>query len=725
MVSGSFDSKIEYLNTAFEKIGSCFFFKAMRRALLLVFPLTIVGAVALCTVNFPMDAVQNLIYGETRELLQIVVDGSFGIAAFAILCSMSYCLGEMYNSEDEKAYIHPFLYVVVAMSSFFILVGSTKISSFTEIASLSNSMLEAVFSAAVSSWLLSRVVRKRFRIQVAGTGYDLFSMEVFSVVPAATIVIALFAGLRFGVHLTGYGSFHDLTEHLILFAFSFAEGDFLTGLLYVLLSQLLWFFGAHGPNVLESIRSNVLEPNILSNMAAETMGGQGHVLTKGFIDAFTVLGGSGFTLSLVVAILLCSRNRRTKQFSKMAFLVCLFNINEPLLFGIPIILNPVYCIPFIFCPLIVYCIAYAASALGLIPLVASTFHWTTPVFISGYHAVGGWSGVAMQAVLLMVGVAVYTPFVRISERLQRVRFREGLDDLVRVARTSMTPKKVRFVNLPGISGFAARSLGKDLLRALRKNEQLYVVFQPQVNVRSNEKIGAEALLRWEHPRYGFISPEVIVSLAEDLECIEELSFFVLREACSHLEHWSGCLDFKPHVSVNFTPSLITEEMPAKVLRLVKEYNISPDCLEIEITESEAVTTRQSTVFRLNALRRSGIRIAIDDFGMGHTSLRYLREMPVDKVKIDRSLTLESSRGVNMHIVHSILELCRRIDMQVIIEGVENEKQLKAFNAMGAEYYQGYYFSRPVSAEDCFAFIREWSGRDESPDVEPDKAPSAS
>ena len=706
---------VEYLNNRLEKIGNRFFFKAMRRALLLVFPLTIVGAVALCAVNFPVKAVQDLIDGQVRQILQLVVDGTFGIASLAMLCSMSFSLGEMYNREDERAYIHPFLYVIVGMGCFFVLVGSSRIESFTEITSLSNSMLEAVISAGLSSWLLSRITRKRFRISVSGTGYDLFSMEVFSIVPACTIVIGLFIVLRLTVAMAGVASVHNLTEQSVLSIFSLVKGDFFTGILYVLLCQLLWFMGAHGPNVLHSINANVLHHNSLSNMASETMGMSGHVFTQGFVDAFVNVGGSGFTMSLVIALLLSSRGGKNRPFSILALLVCCFNINEPLLFGIPIILNPVYFLPFVFCPVILYLIAYAVCASGYIPLVMSSFHWTAPIFVSGYHVSGGWTGVVLQAALLAVGVAIYLPFVRLSEKMKLAQFKDSMGDLVRVARSGATEKQGRFVNLPGMPGFAARSLGRDLIAAMNANEQLYVVFQPQIDIKNRYNLGAEALLRWNHPRYGFISPEITVALAEDMECIEELSFFVLREACSHLEHWSESLSFKPYVSVNFTPSLITDEMTDKVLKFVNNCNISPGRLEIEITESETVTTRKATTQRLNALRRAGIRIAIDDFGMGHTSLRYLREMPVDKVKIDRSLTLESSRGVNMHIVHSILELCRKIDLKVIIEGVEDEEQLRAFNGLGATCYQGYYFSRPVSAEDCFIFFKEWTGQGERPE----------
>lgn len=145
-----------------------------------------------------------------------------------------------------------------------------------------------------------------------------------------------------------------------------------------------------------------------------------------------------------------------------------------------------------------------------------------------------------------------------------------------------------------------------------------------------------------------------------------------------------------------------------MLKIVQDAGIPMHCLEIEITESEAISSAMKTIEILNDLRRTGFRISIDDFGMGHTSLRYLREMPVDKVKIDRSLTLESSNGVNRYIVSSILGLCKKIDLKVVIEGVETAGQIESFKKMGADCFQGYYFSRPVSSEDCLKFMQEWN-----------------
>ncbi|WP_320170276.1 EAL domain-containing protein [Maridesulfovibrio sp.] len=709
MTEGKLFFGILQLNSFFEELGSLVFFKAMRRSLLLVFPLIVVGSFALCLLNFPFESVRGIMSESFRHALSAIVDGTYGITSLAMLCSMSLCLGEMYNARDEKASIHPFLYVVVASGSFFTLAAGWGISSFAEVTSLSASMPESIFTAYVSSWLLHRIVRLSSRLPAAGAGYDPFSVQVFSVAPACMGVLAVFALIRLVVNSVGFVSFSDMMQDLVMAIFALSDNQLFTGVLYLLLCQLLWFFGAHGPNMLHCVESRIFATNLVDNMNILSGNADGgNILTKGFVDAYAVMGGSGATLVLILALLLYGRNSRSRKFSGMALGLGLFNINEPLLFGIPLILNPVFMIPFILTPAILYSIAYGACSLGLIPLVTTSFHWTTPVFISGYYASGSWNGVIMQLILIMAGVCIYLPFVSLSDHMEEANFRCSMSSLLQAAKKSVASRACRCLSMNGEEGSVARSLAKDLLQAVRKKNQFFLVYQPQVNTEDPESLGAEALLRWNHPRFGFISPELTIALAEDLGCIEELSYFVLTEACKQGAEWGMMLGKPVRVSVNFTPSLITGKVAEKVSGVIDRTGFDPKCLEIEITESEALTSRRETAERLRELRRLGVRIAIDDFGMGHTSLRYLREMDVDKIKIDRSLTLESVTGINMHIVASILGLCRKLDLKVIIEGVETGEQFRCFREIGGDRFQGFYFSRPVSPDLCRLFFDKWA-----------------
>ena len=691
-------------------IGSLAFFRVLQRSQLQVFPLIVVGAVFLCFLNFPFLSETGVLSGTLTKLLQDVVNGTYGVAALVLLCSMSYNFGVIHNKEYSGEYVSPNLFVVISLSCFFVLHGDINFSSFAEIASLGKGIAQAFFVSSLSSYLLHKLIQLRFRVAVSGSGYDVFSREILALIPACIAVILIFVLLKKIILMSGYGNLSELYRSAVLAVVSFTSSDFLTGLIYTFVSQVLWFFGAHGPNSLSFFDSTIFADNMAANISNIQSGlAPVHILTKGFLDNYTMIGGSGLTMSLLIAIFLKGRDSGTKRISQLALLVCLFNVNEPLLFGIPLILNPVYAIPFLLIPSVVYCIAYAATLLGLVPYVIHAVHWTTPVFLNGYMSTGAWSGVFLQLFILSLGVALYMPFVLISDRVMKKQYDRGMNEIIAAARGEEVATGFKCVGLPGFEGFVARSLASDLLRALRTEEQLYMVFQPQIDDDAGEILGVEALIRWNHPAYGHISPEVVVALAEDMNCVDELSYFVLRESCNQLAVWQERFGYHLFVSVNFPPSLFKDKgLENEVLGCLRAAGIPPYCLEIEITESVAMSTSGRELQNLNRLRELGIRISIDDFGMGHTSLRYLRELPIDKVKIDRSLTFGSLNDVNRHIIVSILELCRNIEMKVVVEGVESAEQLESLKKLGGTCFQGFFFSRPITGEECLSFMEDWN-----------------
>lgn len=260
---------------------------------------------------------------------------------------------------------------------------------------------------------------------------------------------------------------------------------------------------------------------------------------------------------------------------------------------------------------------------------------------------------------------------------------------------------------PGEAGRLAKVLAHELEQILPTGDQLYLVYQPQVEGATGRVIGVEALLRWRHPVYGEIPPPVTVSLAEDTGRIGELGLMALTVACEQRVGWTGIVPDDLVMSVNVSPRQLQDPFfDARVRAVLAETCMPPSQLEIEITESTSVETDASTIDMLRSLRAIGVRVAIDDFGMGHTSLRYLNEFPVDTVKIDRSLTLMGASDVNWHIVRSIVELSRSLDIVTLVEGIERKEQLEAFLSLGCAVFQGYYFSRPLTGEACLAFIRK-------------------
>ncbi|MCQ4158447.1 EAL domain-containing protein [Roseomonas sp. GC11] len=246
------------------------------------------------------------------------------------------------------------------------------------------------------------------------------------------------------------------------------------------------------------------------------------------------------------------------------------------------------------------------------------------------------------------------------------------------------------------------------LRASLGREEFLLYYQPQVELRSGAIIGAEALLRWRRPGHGISTPGVFLSIAEETGLIVPINEWVLREACRQAEQWRAEGLAPVRVGVNLSPvQFRRQDVRALVLRVVEETGLPPDQLDLELTEGILMEQDQATAAGLQALRARGIRISVDDFGTGYSSLNYVKNFPVDRLKIDQSFVRGMTSEPNdAAIVRTIVELGHMLRLQVIAEGVENEDQLAHLRAEGCDEVQGYYFSKPLPAEEFARLLRQ-------------------
>jgi diguanylate cyclase (GGDEF)-like protein/PAS domain S-box-containing protein len=247
----------------------------------------------------------------------------------------------------------------------------------------------------------------------------------------------------------------------------------------------------------------------------------------------------------------------------------------------------------------------------------------------------------------------------------------------------------------------------DLRRAVDRGE-FSVDYQPLVDLSDGRVLGAEALVRWEHPTYGRIAPADFIPLAEETGLIGAIGEFVLREACRQAATWQDEGNGATYVSVNLSPRQFRPpgRLVEQVKRLTAEAGLDPSCLLLEITESVLVNDREIAAKDLQELRGLGVRVAIDDFGTGYSSLAYLRDFPIDIVKMDRSFVQELGRGrADDALVRSVVELGDALDMQIVAEGIEDIDQLDSLRDLHCAIGQGYYFSEPVSGADIAEILR--------------------
>jgi len=247
----------------------------------------------------------------------------------------------------------------------------------------------------------------------------------------------------------------------------------------------------------------------------------------------------------------------------------------------------------------------------------------------------------------------------------------------------------------------------ELRIALRRGDQLSVVFQPLVDQQSRTVIGAEALARWHHPKYGQISPARFIPVAESTGMIETLGEFVLQRACE-----LGASAPGRTIAVNISPTqLRNPRFAAQVFNILHRTGMRPSDLELEITESILLDDEHISAQNLRTFRASGIHIALDDFGTGYSSLSYLKRYPVDRIKIDRSFVMQLADGhMSVSITRAIVQLAHAMDIEVTAEGVETEDQAIILAQMGCNTLQGFLFAPGVAPEriaEIFAEADNW------------------
>jgi EAL domain-containing protein (putative c-di-GMP-specific phosphodiesterase class I) len=217
-------------------------------------------------------------------------------------------------------------------------------------------------------------------------------------------------------------------------------------------------------------------------------------------------------------------------------------------------------------------------------------------------------------------------------------------------------------------------------------------------------VGAEALVRWNHPELGRLFPDEFIPIAERTGLVYDLTLYVLEHALAQVREWQTAgLDMS--VSVNLPPQVLRDvDWPAKVADLLRRHRADPHWLTLEITETGIMSDPQRMISMLKDLARTGISFAIDDFGTGYSSLAYLQQLPVSKIKIDKSFVIPMVANPGAAaIVRSVIELARSLDLAVVAEGVEDQRTLDHLDAMGCHLVQGYYLSRPIPAVE----LTEW------------------
>ena len=405
-----------------EKLNNNRILKVLRDAFMLAFPLTIFGSIMLVIANFPY--LEKIIGSESVVVLKDML-GPASTATMSV-ATVFVCLGIGYYLSKERD-VEAIYGAAIALTAFFLLtpydapIGDTgqMLNGVFNIDRLgAKGMFVGIFGSFLAAYLYSVIVKKNWTIKMPPSVPPAVSKSFAALIPAV-ITLSIFLIVRIVFTFTPWGNVHDFVYEIIQSPLTNLGKGLVATLIAIFAIQLLWFFGLHGQIIVNSVMDPIWNTLSLENFTAFQAGSElPNVVTKQFIETFTVgLGGTGMTLIVILSILAFAKSKQLKEVGKLAAPAGIFNVNEPVIFGLPIVLNPMIVIPWILGPVLATLVAYLAMASGLVPLTTGVaVPWTTPVFLSGMLATNSLRGGILQLVQMGTVLVVWYPFLKAFDK---------------------------------------------------------------------------------------------------------------------------------------------------------------------------------------------------------------------------------------------------------------------------------------------------------------------
>ena len=671
----------------------------IRSSLIMLIPVLVIGSMALMLKSFPIDAYQDFIgtfcNGVIANFFSLIYSATFGILSIYVSISISIS----YTQQIGKDNRHTLGPMIASLVAFFIFSGTFDNGALQTESLGAAGMFTAVIGSLFASWFydfLSKKMKRSMRLFTEGDD-EVFRNTLFALTPTAIVAVVAAVINSLSILIFDGNNIHMAFSSGIESIFEGLGRNLGSVLLFEFVAQFLWFFGIHGNNVLEPVCQDLFTPAMDINQQLVEQGmAATEIHSKTFLDVFINVGGSGSVMCLLIAIMVFSHRRSNRKLGMMAAIPGFFNISEIITFGLPIVFNPIFIIPYLLVPMVLGITSTLAVEIGLVPVAINHVEWTTPILWSGYLATDSIAGSILQLVNLAIGTLIYAPFVKIFDKEMIKDANRKMDQLVDLLKKSEeTREVVRVLSLRDVGGMVARHLAEDLqTQLIDRRPNMY--YQPQYNSKG-ECIGAEALLRWRHSIYDMIYPPLVIQVAEEsgkLIALEKNIFVTIMESMPELIEILG---EETKISVNVTGTTIqSEEFEQFLVQLSKDYPRYSNRIVIEITEQAALSIKEELIDRLTRIAKRGYGFAIDDFSMGSTSIKYLQTNVFNLIKLDGSMTrviLKNRRSKD--IIASITKLSSDLGIDVLAEYVETEEQRAALEEVGCYLYQGYLYSPAV------------------------------
>ncbi|HAS64152.1 MAG TPA: diguanylate phosphodiesterase [Vibrio sp.] len=489
---------------------------------------------------------------------------------------------------------------------------------------------------------------------------------------------------------------------LTLFSIDYGDSPLEFGAIFAMLNSFFWFLGIHGYYALLPLVDILQNAVDVAQYDVMTSGGTGHFVNHSFMAVFTFVGGAGATLGLVVALLLFSNNRAYRLIAIASLPLGMLNINEVLLFGLPIIFNPRLFIPFLLAPVANTVVAYLAVSSGWVAAPVTGMPFSSPVFVNAWIVTqGDINASLLQLFNIGVSCLIYAPFVLLHNRMSsdKTILFSSLDTTysrrTEEARTLSDDRVSQLVN--------AHRQQQELELKLHEfsDKEFCLEYQPQVCRVTGQVIGCEALIRSMDKQGNIAYPGTFLPAFEQAGLMKDIDRWAVIQVVHDLkiaiaEGWAI------PTSVNLTPETILD---AELMNQIAAYiSRVGEYMHVEITEESLLKDREKVAASLHALHKVGAKIYIDDFGSGFSSLSYLTMFDVDAIKIDRSFihTIENAKGLK--VFNGLISVAQDLDLDVVVEGVETETQLERIPLRNHLSIQGWYYSKSIPLKALRSYI---------------------
>jgi len=661
--------------------------RAIREGLLWIVPALLVSASLLVSAVFfqalgvPAGVVKPLfaLHAAISQVLPPLIAASIG-----------YMLSIRYHLPRLPVAFLCFIYVVIAAS----LLSEHPRAAATFV------LFIAITSPLVNVPIMARLYRQNWtriaRVDIVGNNVrEALNLILPGVFTSLLLVACLLVLMR--TPLIGMLEFPinlPLTEH-----------PYKSGILFSAMNSFLWFFGIHGYHALLPVFQTLDQAVALNLLDVQQGVPQRHMLNGSLMAAFVFIGGSGGTFSLLLSILVFCRHRSLRLLAWASLPIALINVNEILLFGLPIILNPRLAIPFFLVPVMNVVLALWASQAGVLPPIVAGLPLTSPVLLNAYLATGGsFVAILFQLALLGLGALVYLPFIRVVDRSGRQ------SSEIRIAALDTTFTQLHeeaslYAHDPVVLSNSFRAMQREQNERIRKISEydFYLEYQPQISLATGRCTGCEALLRARDRSGRVQQPWEFLNWLEQAGLLQNLDVWVASQAVRQVDAWRK-IGLSLPMTINVTGA--TMGNPQACDRLLRIISLAHGAISIEITEQSLagdVDLVRESIAKFHAI---GAKVYIDDFGTGYSSLSYLHQFDIDTIKIDRSFVVAQESAKGAKVMEGLIGFADALNLNVVVEGVETEAQLSLLEAERDLVIQGWYFSKSLSGERIVAFHQE-------------------